>query len=72
MYSDKKGMIIIMPKSKVTNCNDINLKKVFTIECKDIVLREFQLEDLDAIYKYYITAWNSRISTWLDSNKGET
>jgi len=50
MYSDKKGMIIIMPKSKVTNCNDINLKKVFIIECKDIVLREFQLEDLDAIY----------------------
>jgi ribosomal-protein-alanine N-acetyltransferase len=43
-------MIIIMPKSKVTNCNDINSKKIFTIECKDIVLRAFQLEDLDAIY----------------------
>lgn len=25
-------------------------KSVFTIECKDIVLREFQLEDLDELY----------------------
>lgn len=41
----------------VNNCNevvenDVNIttRKVFTIECKDIILREFQLEDLDAIY----------------------
>lgn len=34
-----------------TNINNGNLKKVFTIECKDIVLREFLLEDLDPIYK---------------------
>lgn len=30
--------------------DDFNLRNIFTIECKDIVLREFQLEDLDAIY----------------------
>jgi len=40
----------MMSKSKVTNWNHINSKNIFTIECKDIVLREFQLEDLDAIY----------------------
>lgn len=45
-----KGMIIIMSKSEITNYDDITSKDVFTIECKDIVLREFQLEDLDAIY----------------------
>lgn len=28
----------------------VNGKNVFTIECEDIILREFQLEDLDAIY----------------------
>lgn len=39
-----------MSDSNVTNCNNINLKNVFTIDCKDIVLREFLLEDLDAIY----------------------
>lgn len=34
-----------MSESKITNS-----KNVFAINCKDIVLREFQLEDLDAIY----------------------
>ena len=43
-------MIIIMSENKIINSNNSNLKNVFTIECKDIVLREFQLEDLDAIY----------------------
>lgn len=28
----------------------ISLKKIFTIECEDIVLKEFQLEDLDELY----------------------
>ena len=35
---------------EVENDVDITTRKVFTIECKDIILREFQLEDLDAIY----------------------
>lgn len=39
-----------MSDSNTINLNNVNSKKVFTIECKDIVLREFQLEDLDAIY----------------------
>ncbi len=26
------------------------MKKIFTIECKDIILREFMLEDLDKLY----------------------
>jgi ribosomal-protein-alanine N-acetyltransferase len=43
-------MIIIMSKSKVKNDEGITSRKVFTIECKDIILREFQLEDLDEIY----------------------
>ena len=43
-------MIIIMSENKIINSNNSNLRNVFTIECKDIVLREFQLEDLDAIY----------------------
>lgn len=36
-----------MSENKIINSN---LENVFTIECKDIVLREFQLEDLDSIY----------------------
>lgn len=28
----------------------MNSKEVFTIDCKDIVLREFGLEDLDELY----------------------
>lgn len=28
----------------------VNVKNVFTIKCEDIILRAFQLEDLDAIY----------------------
>ena len=28
----------------------ISLKSIFTIECEDIVLKEFQLEDLDELY----------------------
>jgi ribosomal-protein-alanine N-acetyltransferase len=39
-----------MYENKVTNYENINSKKVFTIECKDIVLREFQLEDLDELH----------------------
>ncbi|WP_346936862.1 GNAT family N-acetyltransferase [Clostridium sp.] len=39
-----------MYENKVTNYENISSKKVFTIECKDIVLREFQLEDLDELY----------------------
>ncbi|WP_051623484.1 GNAT family N-acetyltransferase [Clostridium hydrogeniformans] len=35
---------------KATNLNNVNSKNIFTIECKDLVLREFQVEDLDAIY----------------------
>lgn len=32
------------------NYEEISSKGVFTIDCKDIVLREFRLEDLDEIY----------------------
>lgn len=39
-----------MLESKISNSYNLNSKNVFTIECKDIVLREFQMEDLDAIY----------------------
>lgn len=39
-----------MYENKVTNYENINSKKVFTIECKYIVLREFQFEDLDELY----------------------
>jgi Acetyltransferases, including N-acetylases of ribosomal proteins len=37
-------MIIVMPE------DNSNSKKVFIIDCKDVVLREYQIEDLDAIY----------------------
>jgi len=40
-----------MSKNKVANYGDLNSKMVFTIECKDIVLREFQLDDLDELYE---------------------
>ena len=36
--------------NEVENVVGITTRKVFTIEYKDIILREFQLEDLDAIY----------------------
>jgi RimJ/RimL family protein N-acetyltransferase len=39
-----------MFESKTTHLYKLNSKNVFTIECKDVVLREFQMEDLDAIY----------------------
>ena len=39
-----------MYRNEATNYENINLKKVFTIECKDIVLREFRLEDLEELY----------------------
>lgn len=39
-----------MSESNITNANNVKLKKVFTIDSKDIVLREFLLEDLDEIY----------------------
>ncbi|SHJ09706.1 Protein N-acetyltransferase, RimJ/RimL family [Clostridium cavendishii DSM 21758] len=39
-----------MCDGKCTSLNGSNSKAVFTIECKDIILREFQAEDLDAIY----------------------
>lgn len=41
---------MIMSDSNTISLSNINSKKVFTIDCKDIVLREFLLEDLDAIY----------------------
>ncbi|MFC3925799.1 GNAT family N-acetyltransferase [Clostridium punense] len=43
-------MISVMSKSTATNLNNQDSQNVFTIECKDVVLREFQIEDLDAIY----------------------
>ena len=36
--------------NEVENVVGITTRKVFTIEYKDIILREFQLEDFDAIY----------------------
>jgi len=39
-----------MSISIVTKEEGISSRKVFEIECKDIILREFLLEDLDAIY----------------------
>ncbi len=39
-----------MFKSKITNLEDISTNNIFTIECADIVLREFQLENLDELY----------------------
>ena len=39
-----------MSKSKVMNNEEIGSKEVFTIDCRDIVLREFKLEDLDELY----------------------
>jgi RimJ/RimL family protein N-acetyltransferase len=39
-----------MSKSKVMNYEEIASKNVFTINCKDIILREFRLEDLDELY----------------------
>ena len=32
------------------NITNIDPKNIFTIECKDVVLKEFQMEDLDSIY----------------------
>jgi [ribosomal protein S5]-alanine N-acetyltransferase len=43
-------MTTSMSKSEVTNFNDIKLKNIFTIESTDIILKEFQLEDLDELY----------------------
>ena len=45
-----------MSKSKVMNNEEISPKNVFAIDCKDIVLREFRLEDLDELYNSYIAA----------------
>jgi [ribosomal protein S5]-alanine N-acetyltransferase len=39
-----------MSKSEIINLENITAKNVFTIECKDVVLKEFELEDLDEIY----------------------
>ncbi|MBU5438389.1 GNAT family N-acetyltransferase [Tissierella sp. MSJ-40] len=39
-----------MSKSKVMNYEEITSKNVFIINCKDIILREFRLEDLDELY----------------------
>lgn len=39
-----------MSKSEITNLENITAKNVFTIECTDVVLKEFELEDLDEIY----------------------
>jgi len=39
-----------MSESKVINYKEITSKNIFTIDCKDIILREFRLEDLDELY----------------------
>ncbi|WP_353097587.1 GNAT family N-acetyltransferase [Tissierella praeacuta] len=39
-----------MSKSKAMNYEGVALENSFTIECKDIMLREFRLEDLDELY----------------------
>ena len=39
-----------MSESKIKNLKNMNTRNVFTIECKDIILKEFELEDLDEIY----------------------
>lgn len=39
-----------MSESKVINYEEITSKNIFTIDCKDIILREFRLEDLDELY----------------------
>lgn len=43
-------MMSVMSKSTTTHLNNLDLQNVFTIECKDVVLREFQTEDFHAIY----------------------
>jgi RimJ/RimL family protein N-acetyltransferase len=56
-----------MSKSKVMNNEEISSKNIFTIDCKDIVLREFRLEDLDELYNLtlqpeitdYLPDWKS-------------
>lgn len=40
----------IMKESINMNYENINAANIFTIQCKDIFLKEFQIEDLDAIY----------------------
>ena len=40
-----------MIKNEIVKLKDIIIKNVFKIECKDIVLKEFELEDLDEIYE---------------------
>ena len=40
-----------MIKNEIVKLKDITIKNVFKIECKDIVLKEFELEDLDEIYE---------------------
>lgn len=34
----------------IKNLETTNKNDIFTIECKDIILREFRLEDLDELY----------------------
>jgi RimJ/RimL family protein N-acetyltransferase len=40
-----------MYKNKNTNINNIAADGVFAIDCEDVVLREFRLEDLDELYE---------------------
>lgn len=39
-----------MIKSSINNYENKASREVFTIECKDIVLREFKMDDLDELY----------------------
>lgn len=40
-----------MRKSEIEYLKDVTANNIFTIECRDIVLKEFELEDLDEIYE---------------------
>ncbi|MBU3154347.1 GNAT family N-acetyltransferase [Clostridium estertheticum] len=39
-----------MIESRIKNLENTTIKNVFTIECKNIILKEFELTDLDEIY----------------------
>lgn len=66
ILTNKKGMRI-MSKSKVMNYEGAVLENAFIIDCEDIILREFRLEDLDELYALtlqseitdYLSDWKS-------------
>ena len=50
-YNGKPYYLITKEEhTKIMNNEDITYKNIFEIECKDIVLREFKLEDLDELF----------------------